>query len=378
MRPHATIAKRIIRLPHGNGAFDMSGAVLEIIDRYHAERDFSGVCLVRQGDRDIVHQAWGLAHRGFGIPNTVATRFDVASVTKLFTAAAILQLVDRGLLALDARLMPLLGISGTPISDDATIFHCLTHTSGIGDDADEEAGEDYELLFIDKPNCALRETADFLPQCTSREPYFPPGEGDRYNNCAFVLLGLVIEKLTDMPYRDYVRQRIFAPAGMEGADFCAMDGVCEDFAEHYKKILGPDGETTWRKNIYSYPPIGSPDGGATVTANDLDRFLRAIRDNRLMSETASRQLLSPHVKRVERNGASYWYGFAFEFKLDALGQIVSMSKEGQNAGVASMVAYYPPSDTTSIALANQDCDVWAMHTEIETVLNATQANLPSS
>jgi CubicO group peptidase (beta-lactamase class C family) len=346
----------------------MHDAILDILDRYHAEEDFSGVCLVRQGNRDLVHQAYGLAHRGFGIPNAVTTRFDVASVTKLFTAAAIMQIVDDGRLALDARLMPLLGLSGTAVSDDVTIFHCLTHTSGIGDDADEEAGEDYELLFVDKPNYSLRETADFVPQCTSREPNFPPGECDRYNNCAFVLLGLVIEKVTGMPYRNYVRRHIFASAGMASADFCAMDGICENFAEHYKRIEIPGGETLWRKSIYSYPPIGSPDGGATVTAEDLDRFIRAIRDNRLMRSTASRQLLSPQVKRLERDSKSYWYGFAFEFELDASGQIVWLSKEGMNAGVASMFAYCPPSDTTLITLANQDCNVWKMHAEIAAVV----------
>ena len=90
--------------------------------------------------------------------------------------------------------MPFLGLSGTAISDDVTIYQCLTHTSGIGDDADEEAGEDYEALFKDKPNYSIRETSDFIPQCTTRDAVFSPGEGVRYNNCAFVLLGLVIEK----------------------------------------------------------------------------------------------------------------------------------------------------------------------------------------
>jgi len=341
-----------------------AAAIGAIIDRHEAEHDFSGVCLVKQGEREIVHEARGMAHRGFGIPNTIETRLDVASVTKLFTAAAIMRLVDDGWLELDARVMPLLEISCTVVSDDVTVFHCLTHTSGIGDDADEEAGEDYELLFVDKPNYALRGTTDFIPQCTSREPNFPPGEGDRYNNCAFVLLGLVIERVTNMPYRDFVRQHIFAPAGMGTADFCAMDGVCTDFAEHYKRIEEAEGQVTWRKNIYSYPPIGSPDGGATVTARDLDTFIRAIRDNRLMSEAASRQLLSPQVKRGERDGNSYWYGFAFEYKLDEAEKVVWLSKEGMNPGVASMLAYYPPTDTTVVTLANQDCNVWKMHDEI--------------
>jgi CubicO group peptidase (beta-lactamase class C family) len=347
----------------------MSNDILEILNRYHSESDFSGVCLVRQGDRDIVHQAFGFAHRGFTIPNDVTTRFDIASVTKIFTAAAIMQLVDQGKLALDTRVMPFLEIEGTPVSDNVTVFHCLTHTSGIADDADEEAGEEYELLFVDKPNYSIRETKDFLPQCTEKQPNFRPGEGVRYNNCAFVLLGLVIEKVTGMPYRDYVRRHIFAPAGMETADFCAMDGVCPNLAEHYKQLEGLAGEKAWRKNIYSYPPIGSPDGGATVTANDLAQFIRAIQTHQLMSESASRELLSPQVVREEDPElGSLWNGFGFEFELDRDGVVIAFGKDGVNAGVASICMHYPASDTTIVILANQDCNVWEMLDEIVKVI----------
>ena len=294
--------------------------ILSILDRYEAEEEFSGVVLVRQGGEDVVHEARGLAHRGFSVPNTLDTRFDIASVTKIFTAAATMQLVDRGAITLDTRVIPFLGIEDTPISDDVTVYHCLTHTSGIADDADEESGEDYEALWIDTPNYSVRETRDFLPQFIHKRPNFAPGQGVRYNNVAFVLLGLVIEQASGMSYRDYVRQHIFKPAGMTGADFCAMDGTCPNLAEHYKKIERDDGAVAWRKNIYSYPPVGSPDGGATVTARDLDRFVRAIREGTIMSREASDQMLSPHVKRQDIENGSLWNGFAFEFTRDADGQ----------------------------------------------------------
>ncbi len=343
----------------------MRDEILAILERHHTESDFSGVCLVKQGDTEIVHQAFGLAHRGFGIPNTVGTRFDIASVTKVFTATAIMQLVGQREIALDTRVMPFLDIEGTRISDDVTVFHLLTHTSGIADDADEEAGEDYELLFVDKPNYSIRETLDFLPQFAWKEPVFGPGEGVRYNNCAFVLLGLVIEKVSGLSYRDYVRRNVFARAGMAGADFCAMDGVHANVAEHYKRIEGADGRVVWRKNIYSYPPIGSPDGGATVTALDLDRFVRAIMSHALMGEDASTQVLSPHVKRREIESGSLWNGFTFEFTLDAGGNVVKLGKDGMNAGVASNLAYVPATDTTCVLLANQDCNVSVMQRAID-------------
>ncbi|MBA2248036.1 MAG: beta-lactamase family protein, partial [Chloroflexia bacterium] len=98
----------------------------------------------------VYHRAFGLAHRGFAIPNRTSTRFDIASITKLFTAVAVLQLIERGAFNLETAVMPYLGRGGTKIADDVTVFHLLTHTSGIADDADEEAGESYEALFVDK------------------------------------------------------------------------------------------------------------------------------------------------------------------------------------------------------------------------------------
>jgi CubicO group peptidase (beta-lactamase class C family) len=339
--------------------------LLDIIERYERERDFSGVCLVKQGDVEIVHEARGLAHRGFGVPNTIETRFDVASVTKLFTAAAVMQLVDRGQLTLDTPLLPYLGVEAPHISPDVTLYHALTHSSGIGDDADEEAGEDYELLFIDTPNYSIRETRDFIPQCTCREASFPPGQSVRYNNCAFVLTGLVIEAVTGMSYRDYIREHVFRPAGMTQSDFCEMDGVCANMAEHYKWVEHDGDRGEWRKNIYSYPPIGSPDGGATITAADLERFYRAVREHRLMSPEASVHLMTPQVMRSNPEDWPPGFAFGFEVDLDESGAVVKIGKEGMNAGVCSMSAYYPPSDTTIIALANQHCNVWAMVGEIE-------------
>jgi len=341
-----------------------------IVQNYHETGIFSGVCLVKRADQILSHEAHGLAHRGFRIPNAVTTRFDTASITKLFTVVAIMQLIDRELIALDTAVMPFLGVHGTAISDDVTIFHLLTHTSGIADDADEEAGEDYELLFVDKPNYGIRETKDFLPQFAYKPSVFAPGEDVRYNNCAFVLLGLVIEKMTGVSSRTYVQQHVFARAGMTDSGFCAMDGVNRDLAEGYKAVEREDGSILWKKNIYSYPPVGSPDGGATVTALDLDRFLRAILSGDLTAAATRDMLLTPQVLVDETDAVRSMNGFAFEFKVASDGEIISIQKDGQNAGVAAQMIYYPGTDTSCIILANQDCDVWTMQRELRPLLTA--------
>lgn len=166
--------------------------------------------------------AYGYASRAWKIPNTLATRFDTASVTKLFTAVATLQLIERGLLAFETPVVETLGLRGTTIAPTVTVHHLLTHTSGIADDAEEESGEDYADLWTTRPNYAVLETANFLPQFAYKPPNFPPGQGCRYCNCSYVLLGLLIEKVGGMSYRNYVRQQIFARAGMLNSDFFRM------------------------------------------------------------------------------------------------------------------------------------------------------------
>jgi CubicO group peptidase (beta-lactamase class C family) len=256
-----------------------------VLDEYFRERvqqdQFSGVALITQGDTRLFGGAYGYASRAWRIPNTLDTRFDTASITKLFTSVATLQLVDGGLLDFDTSAIDFLGLQDTAISRGVTVFHLLTHTSGIGDDCEEEDGEVYEDLWQEKANYSVTTTADFLPQFIHKPPNFPPGQNCRYCNCSFVLLGLMIERVTGMAYRDYVRQNVFARAGMAHSDFLRMDRAHEQVAEGCDPIRDEGGRVVgWKKNIYSFPPVGSPDSGAHVTAGDLDRFLRAVKGGR--------------------------------------------------------------------------------------------------
>jgi len=138
---------------------------------------FSGVALITRGDLQLYAGAFGYASRPWKIRNSLDTRFDTASVTKLFTSVATLQLIDRGLLTFDTGVVDFLALEGTAISKDVNVFHLLTHTSGIGDDAEEENGESYEDLWKTKANYSVTTTADFLPQFIHKPSNFPPGQG---------------------------------------------------------------------------------------------------------------------------------------------------------------------------------------------------------
>jgi CubicO group peptidase (beta-lactamase class C family) len=327
-----------------------------------AQQDtFSGVVLITQGASPLFAGAYGYASRAFKAPNTLRTRFDTASVTKLFTAVAVLQLIDRGCFALDTGVIDFLGLQGTAIAREVNVSHLLTHTSGIADDAEEEDGEDYAAIWQTRANYTVTETADFLPQFAYKPANFPPGQKCRYCNCGYILLGLLIEKASGLSYRDYVRQQIFAPAGMQHSDFLRMDLVYNDVAEGCDPLRNDDGTLQgWQKNIYAYPPIGSPDGGAYVTAGDLDRFLRAVKAGTLLSPRATSAFFTPQVpyRSHPQDGWQTLYGYGIWFACTEGGDILFAEKEGINAGVSAVIRHYPDLDLTVVLLATTRLGVW--------------------
>jgi CubicO group peptidase (beta-lactamase class C family) len=348
---------------------------LDELDRYFQQRAqqdaFSGVVLITQGSSPLFAGGYGYASRSWKIPNTLTTRFDTASVTKLFTAVATLQLIDRGALAFDTPVLDFLGLQDTAIPRSVNVFHLLTHTSGIADDAEEESGEVYADVWKTRPNYAVTQTADFLPQFAHKPPNFPPGQGCRYCNCGYVLLGLLIEKASGLSYRDYVRQQIFAPAQMLHSDFFRMDLTNEDVAEGCDPLRDEHGTIlAWKKNIYSFPPIGSPDSGAHVTASDLDRFLRKVKAGILLSVPSTAAFFTPQVLHKAREDWKQMYGYGIWFAVDGAGKVLFAEKEGINAGVSAVIRHYPDQDINVVLLANMQAGVWEPLRTIHRLLKA--------
>ena len=333
------------------------------LERYLQQRreqaTFSGVVLITQGRTQLFAGAYGYASRSWKMPNTLTMRFDCASVTKLFTSVATLQLIDKGLLSCDTQVIDFLGLQGTAISRDVNVYHLLTHTSGIADDAEEESGEDYADVWKTRSNYLVLETVDFLPQFAYKPANFPPGQGCRYCNCSYVLLGLLIEKVSGLSYRDYVRQHIFAPAEMIHSDFFSMDIVNEDVAEGSDPVRDDQGHIVeWKKTIYSYPPIGSPDGGAHLTASDLDRFLRKVKAGALLSPQMTAAFFTPQVLHHVQDEWKHMYGYGIEFGVGEAGNIIFAEKEGHNAGVSAVIRHYPDQDINVVILANIINGAW--------------------
>jgi CubicO group peptidase (beta-lactamase class C family) len=324
-----------------------------------AEEKYSGVVRITRRGEEIFSGAYGYASRAWKVPNTLAMRFDTASITKLFTSVSALQQVDAGRLSLQSSSVEVLGLEGTAISPQVNLHHLLTHSSGIADDADEEDGEEYAALWVDKANYSVTRAEHFLPQFAYKPANFPPGEGCRYCNCGYILAGLMVEKVSGMDYREVVRQDIFARAGMNDSDFFHMAEVNRNVAEGADPVKDAEGRITgWRRNIYSYPPIGTPDGGAHVTALDLDCFLHAVKSGGLLSPESTRYFFTPQVLHSQREGWKMMYGPGLWFHVQENGEILFYEKEGQNAGVSGMIRHYPGRDLTLVLLSNLEQGAW--------------------
>ncbi len=334
---------------------------------------FSGAVLIRRGGTDLFCRASGYANRTWKVKNTTETRFRIASVGKLFTAAAVMQLIEAGELSLDTRVVDYLGLTGTKIPAEVTVYHLLTMTSGIADWINEEA-EDFDAEWSqfcrDHPLYLLRRDADYLPIFSRLEPYGPPGEKFRYSNSSFILLGLMIEKAAGLSYFDYVRQHIFAPAGMIHTDFLDLDDVQPGVADGYVPVRNPEeAVTSCRKNIYSTTAGAAGDGGGTSTLNDLACFMLALRQGKLFSRQLVESMLTTKAE-APQEGPGRTYGFGCFVVLDDRGQTIRWGHTGEEDGVSCRVFYYPMYDVDLVVLGNQSSCAGRVALDMDEVIRA--------
>ena len=242
-----------------------------------------------------------------------------------------------------------------------------------------EAGEDYEALWADRPCYSVIETRDWLPQFVHKPAVFPPGAGCRYCNVGYILAGLAIEAVTGTDYRDHVRGAVFGRAGMAASGFFDRREAVPDVAEGWDPVLDAAGNRTgWKQNIFSYPPIGSPDGGAQVTADDLVGFVQAVRAGRLLSTELTEQFLTPQVLHHRRDDWAVWYGFGLEFVIDRAGAVRNTYKDGANAGASGVVRYYPADDLDVVVLSNAERGAWPAMNEIHRLIRADNPSVVES
>lgn len=265
----------------------MSDAYDRMDETLRAWDGFSGVVTLRRKGIVEFEGCYGLANRADGVPITPATRFGLASLSKMYTAATIGTLVRDGKVAFATPVADVVPPERRPatLRPDVTVAHLLTHTSGIADYYEEEDEPEggYASLWVDRPVGGILHPVDFLPMYGHLEPYRPPGEKWQYSNAGFVLLAQVVEELTGQEFPAAVAERVFGPAGMSGSGYFRTDDVLPDVAVGYL----PEGRT----NVHALPVRGGGDGGALSTSEDIDRFLRAWDDGTLTGRALRDEML---------------------------------------------------------------------------------------
>ncbi|HEA29210.1 MAG TPA: class A beta-lactamase-related serine hydrolase [Leeuwenhoekiella sp.] len=248
--------------------------------------DFSGAVLVAHNDKIIEKRAYGLSSIEFDVKNSTDTKFNIASITKLFTAVATLQLYEQGKLKLNNPIGQYLpGYPNKLVRDSVTVHQLLTHTSGLNN---------FYVSDGDKmKNSAYKKISDFVPLFVNDTLLSRPGTKYDYSGSGFVVLGLIIEKVSGENYYDYVKDNIFTPAEMSSTAALEVDSIVKNKASGYTSMFGES--KILKKNDY-YLTKASPGGFHYSTLSDLFNFSKALRNYKLLKKEITELMFTPKVK----------------------------------------------------------------------------------
>lgn len=322
---------------------------------------FSGVISIRQKDHVLYARAAGYADRSNKIENSLETRFGIASGTKFFTALAIGKLIEAQKLSFSTQLKDCIALDFPRYSQDITIRHLLTHTSGIPDYYDEDKIEDFDNVTLSVPCYALRGPRDYLAVFPDEAMKFAPGERFSYSNGGYILLGVVIEELTGMKYQDFVEQAIFKAIGMNHSGYFALNKLPEKTAIGYVKE-----EEGWRTNTFNLPIVGASDGGAFTTVHDIATLWKAFWGYQILSKELVEIYAQPYVK-AETEGEHTYYGHGLWISEEE-GSNREEYITGCDAGVSFMSSVNRVNEMQVTVISNTTDRAWSMLKDIDTIL----------
>ena len=326
--------------PAGADDAALAKAVGDVLDRAAAADEFSGIVVIAKNGAPVFRKSHGFANKEAKTPITPQTKFNLGSMNKMFTAVAVAQLAERGLLSFDDTVGK--HLPDYPNKDMAArvrVHHLLTHTSGLGD---------YFSPAFFANRSKISKVAELLPYFATNPLEFEPGARFRYSNAGFALLGLIVEKVSGQDYYDYVREHIFRPAGMTNTDSYEYGQRVENLATPYTMMTPagpvPAGEPRRPRNeIFK----GAPAGGGYSTAEDLLKFSAALTGNKLLGPKYTEIVTTGKVKTGPHK---YAYGFGEHM---ANGQR-SFGHNGGAPGVGANLKIYPALGYTFVMLTNYD------------------------
>ena len=273
---------------------ELIAAARKKLDEETAADRFSGAALIAKNGKTVFANAYGLSDRQKKTPNTLKTRFRLGSMNKMFTAVATLQLVQSGKLDLKAPFGNYLtDYPNKDVASKVTIEQMLTHTGGTGD----IFGPEFE-----KNRLQLKTLQEYVKLYGNRGPEYAAGSRWQYSNYGFLLLGVLIEKISGQSYYDYVRDHIFKPAGMTSTASEPEDQLVVDRSLGYTSFGGAG----LRPNTDTLPYRGTSAGGGYSTVEDLLKFVTALQTHKLLNAQYAEMLTTG---KVDTPGGKYAYGF---------------------------------------------------------------------
>ena len=302
----------------------------QLMQRYEGAVPGAALLVIRDG-KPVVRKSWGLADLDAKVSTTPRTNYRLASVTKQFTAAAILLLAQDGKLKLDDRIRQWLPTL-PDATDQITIRHVLTHTSGLIDYEDVMA-PGTTLQVHDADVLRLVETQD--------STYFKPGSKYAYSNTGYSLLALIVERASGKSFATFLRDRIFIPLGMtQTLAFENGISIVSDRAFGYTMR-----DSAWTLKDQSSTSAVLGDGGIYSSIDDMAKWDAALYDSRLLNDESRRLAFTPHT---DTNAADVKYGFGWRITGETLWH------SGETSGFRNVIVRYPARNLTVVMLTNRD------------------------
>jgi len=292
------------------------------------------VAVVKNG-RTVLAKGYGFADLENDVPATAETVYRIGSITKQFTSAAIMKLIEQGKLSLDDTLQKFLPNFPTQ-RNRVTVRHLLNHTSGI---------KSYTSLG---PRWARVVRLDLAPDSVvalfANEPFdFKPGDAYRYNNSGYFLLGMIIEKLSGKPYGQYLQDEFFAPLGLESTMYCDQAPLIKHRAQGY--ATQPGGKFINAEPLSMTQPYAA--GALCSTVNDLVTWTQALSSGKVVSPASYRLMTTPGTLN---DGKPITYGFGLG--TGTLGGHRQVSHNGGINGFISELHHYPDDSVITVVLTN--------------------------
>ncbi|MBM4160324.1 MAG: tetratricopeptide repeat protein [Ignavibacteria bacterium] len=293
----------------------------DLMQKYYQYGQFNGTVLVAEQGKVVFKKGYGEANKEWNIPNTPDTKFRLGSITKQFTSMLILQLVDEGKIKVEGKLTDYIPEYPKAAGDKVTVYHLLTHTSGI---PSYTSMPDFNREYARNPYAPT----DFIKFFWDLPLEFEPGTKFVYNNSGYFLLGVIIEKVTGKAYAQVLEERIFQPLGMKNSGYDLSAPVLTKRAAGYEKRSGGFVNASYVDMTLPYAA-----GALYSTVEDLFLWDQALTTGRLLSKESVEALFTPRIPMSSRPGAPY-YAYGWSVGKVALGKSQdSVSTIGHGGGI---------------------------------------------